>query len=293
MNLAFFYSESAARLEPRRLAAVAVLVSDIANPFFAKIIPAIEERLSAAGFVTLVGNTSEDRAKEERILKTLREFPPRGILMCPSLRPEGVASTPLGLAGRLPAVAFARPVTGLDYAGVNYALGAELAVDHLYQIGHRKIAFVGGNPNAATGQERLGGYRQALARWGLPVDPRWVVACAPNRAGGQRSLEPLLQLEDPPTAAVCFNDLVALGVMATLERSGKKPGAQFGVIGFNDVPAAAASLPRLTTVDTSPRQVGEAAAELLLRRITNRNLLLQTVVLQPRLIVRESCGMVI
>lgn len=292
MQLACFFPESVACLEPRR-AVIAVLVSEIANPFFVKVIPAIEERLAAAGFVTLFGNTSEDHAKEERILKTLQSFPPKGFLICPSLRPEDAAPTPLSLAGRLPTVAFARPVPGLDYAGVNYALGAGLAVDHFYQIGYRKIAFVGGNPHAATRQERLAGYRQALVRWGLPVDPRWVVNCAPNRAGGQQSLEALLQLEDPPTAAVCFNDLVAVGAMETLERLGKNPGARFGIIGFNDVPAAAHNRPGLTTVDISPRQLGEAAAELLLRRLGNRNFLLQTVVLQPRLIVRESCGTVI
>jgi LacI family transcriptional regulator len=269
---------------------VVLLISDLANPFFAEVIPTIEQRLAAAGFVTLVGNTAEDRAKEDRLLKTLREFPPRGVLICPALGSEGSSPGALNLTGRLPAVAFARPAAGLDYAGVDYACGAQLAVDHFYQLGHRKIAFLGGNRAAPSGRERLQGYRQALRRWGLVLDANWEVASAPTRAGGRSALEALLRLDEPPVAAICFNDLVALGVMEELQHFGQKPWAQFGVIGFNDVVAAAYSRPGLTTIDTSPRQLGEAAAELLLRRIANRDLLLQTVVLQPRLIVRESCG---
>ena len=290
MNLSLFSSESVLQLPPPRPAAVALLVSDLTNPFFAEVIPAVEQRLSAAGFVTLVGNTAEDRAQEERLLKTLRDFPPRGVLICPALGPQGAGPAALNLAGRLPAVAFARPAAGLDYAGVDYGRGAQLAVEHFYQLGQRKIAFVGGNPAAPSTQERLEGYRQALRRHGLPLEPRWVVASAPSQAGGRRALEALLQLEEPPAAAVCFNDLVALGAMEALALRGKKPGAQFGVIGFNDVAAAAHSRPRLTTIDTAPRQLGEAAAELLLKRIARRDALVQTLVLQPRLIVRESCG---
>ena len=83
---------------------------------------------------------------------------------------------------------------------------------------------------------------------------------------------------------------MALGLVQALQQAGRKPGAEFGVIGFNDVPVILDSYPLLTTVDTSPRQLGEVAAELLLRRIAKPDSLLQKVILQPRLIVRHSCG---
>jgi len=117
-----------------------------------------------------------------------------------------------------------------------------------------------------------------------------MVSSSPNRCGGYRSKACLLELENPPTAAVCFNDLVAFGLVQAIERAGRKPGAEFGVIGFNDVPVVLNSCPLLMTVDTSPRQLGEVAAELLLRRIAKPDSLLQKVILQPRLIVRDSCG---
>jgi LacI family transcriptional regulator len=82
---------------------------------------------------------------------------------------------------------------------------------------------------------------------------------------------------------------VALGVLKALQLSGVKVGADFGVVGFNNIPDAAQSFPGLTTIDTSPRELGETAAELLIRRIEKRDSPIQTVILQPKLIVRESC----
>jgi len=332
-----------------------LIVSDISNPFFAEIIPAIEERLGVEGFVVFVGNTSEDRKKEERLLAKIREFPPDGVLICPALGDvESSGGTPT-LAGRLPIVAFARRAPGLDYAGVDNAQGAQLAVEHLYQLGYQRIAFIGGNPNSSAGQERVEGYQRALTRSGLQFDPLLVIASAPTRRGGYDSVQRLLQIEDRPTAALCFNDVVALGVIdaiqervegyrkaliqcglefdpllvipsaptrrggfdsvqrllqiadrpaaalcfndvvalgviEALQLAGIKVGSGFGVVGFNNIPDAAYSFPGLTTVDTSPRLLGETAAELLLKRIEQPDSPTRTVILQPRLIIRQSCA---
>jgi len=289
MNLTYFHDEPVAIFETPRADAIGLIVSDITNPFFAEVIPAIEKRLEDDGFVTLVGNTSENRTKEVCLVKKMREFPTDGILICPALGSGSSAGAP-SLAGRLPIVAFARRAPGLDYAGVDNAKGAQLAVEHLYQRGHQRIAFIGGNPKASTGQERIEGYQRALTRLGLQFDPLLVFPSDPNRPGGRDSVQRLLQMESRPTAALCFNDAVALGVIEAIQRSGLKIGADFGVVGFNDVSGAADSSPALTTIDTAPRQLGETAAELLLRRIAKPDSLVQTAILKPRLIVRESCG---
>ena len=169
-RLGYIYHSGAASLRTQQSSAVGLIVSDITSPFFAEASVAIEERLAAANYVTLLGNTSENRAKEDRVLKTMREFPARGILICPAL--EGNASGGASaLAGRIPIVAFARRTSGLDYAGVDNAQGAQLAVEHLYQFGYRRIAFIGGNPNSSASQERVEGYQRALTRSGLPFDP--------------------------------------------------------------------------------------------------------------------------
>ena len=288
-RLGYVYHRGAASLRTQRSHAIGLVVSDITNPFFAEVIVAIEERLAAAHFVTLLGNTSEHRVKEERLLKTMREFPAEGILICQALGNESSLAAPTH-ADRLPIVAFVRRVPGLDYAGVDNAQGAQLAVEHLYQLGHRRIAFIGGIPEAATGQERIKGYERALRRSDLRFDPLLVVPSAPNRRGGYDSVQKLLQMRNRPTAALCFNDVVALGVIEAIQHSGLNAGADFGVIGFNNIPDAAQSLPGLTTVDTSPRELGETAAELLLKRIEKPDSPIQMIILQPKLIVRESCG---
>src|SRR5438132_11063372 len=106
-------------LENSRSHTVALIVSDITNPFFAEIIPAIEERLGIDGFVVFVGNSSEDRRREERLLAKIREFPPDGILICPALGDVESSWGSPTLAGRLPIVAFARRPPGLDYAAID------------------------------------------------------------------------------------------------------------------------------------------------------------------------------
>ncbi len=286
-RLGYVYHRGAASLRTQKSRAVGLIVSDITNPFFAEVIVAIEERLASARLVTLLGNTSEDHAKETRLLNTMSEFPADGILICPALgRGNSTATT----VTQLPTVAFARRLHGLDYAGVDNARGSCLAVEHLARLGHVRIAFVGGNPQTTTGQERIEGYQHALRTLGLQFDPLLVISCAPTRRGGSNGVQRLLQLVNPPSAAVCYNDVVALGAIEALQSAGVRPGKEFGVVGFNNVPEAAQSLPGLTTVDTSPHELGRTAADLLLKRIEQRNSPIRTVILQPRLIVRQSCG---
>jgi LacI family transcriptional regulator len=286
-RLGYIYHRGAASLRTQQSHAVGLIVSDITNPFFAEVIVAIEERLASANLVTLLGNTSEDGAKETRLLKTMTEFPADGILLCSALgRTESREIT----SNHVPVVAFVRRVQGLDYAGVDNIQGSILAIEHLATLGNRRIAFIGGNPKTTAGQERMEGYERALNRLAIPFDPELVILCTPTRRGGSKGLQQLLTLANPPTAAVCYNDVVALGAMEALQNAGIRPGKDFGVVGFNNVPDAAQSLPGLTTVDTSARELGRTAAELLLKRIEQPNSLIRTVILQPGLIVRQSCG---
>jgi LacI family transcriptional regulator len=267
--------------------AVGLLVPDITDPLFAELIPAIEERLGAENFMTIVGNTAENPDKEERLLRKMQEFPPDGVLICPVVGSQFLTRIRYSAGG--PAiVAFRRRALGLDYVGVDEAEGAQLAVEHLYQVGHRRIAFIGGDPNASTGRERIEGYQLALTPLGLRFDAGLLIPSAPTRRGGHDSVERLLRMENRPTAAVCFNDVVALGVIKALQLSDLKVGVDFGVVGFNNTPDAAQSLPSVTSIDTLPRRLGETAAELLIRRIEKRDSTIQTVILRPRLIVRES-----
>lgn len=285
-ELGYVYNRAAASLRTQRSHAIGLIVSDIANPFFAEVIIAIERRLDLAGYVTLLGNTSEAPEKEDRVWKTMHEFPAAGLLICPTLRP---ANAP-GLVPGVPTVAFARVLSGVDFVGTDNAAGAEMAVRHLRSIGHRRIAFLGGDPRRSTGRERYCGYVAALQSFGQTVDESLVIPTPPNRAGGREGLDRLLGQAEAPTAALCFNDVVALGAIEALYRHHKTPGVNFGIVGFNNVAEAAQSHPGLTTIDTSPGNLGEAAADLLLQRIAAPEAPVRRIILEPRLIVRASCG---
>ena len=284
-RLGYVYHRGAANLRTQQSHAIGLIVSDITNPFFSEVIVAIEERLASAGLVTLLGNTSEDGAKETRLLKTMTEFPADGILLC-----SAIGRTDSREITHTPTVAFARRVHGLDYVGVDNAQGSILAIEHLVKLGNGRIALIGGNPQTTAGQERMEGYERALNQLAIPFDPELIVPCTPTRRGGSKGLQQLLTLASPPTAAVCYNHVVALGAMEALQNAGIRPGKDFGVVGFNNVPDAAQSLPGLTTIDTSARELGRTAAELLLKRIEQPNSPIRTVILQPRLVVRQSCG---
>jgi LacI family transcriptional regulator, galactose operon repressor len=289
-KLGYVYHRGAASLRRQHSHAIGLIVSDITNPFFAEIIVAIEERLAEAGFVTLLGNTSEKQSKEERLLRTMQEFPADGILICPTLVGEPLKRTP-NLGEVFPVVAIARQVPGLDYVGNDNAQGASLAIEHLFRIGHRRIAFLGADPNlAVVVDDRLKGYQQAFSQLQLKFDPLLVLSTDLNRRGGFDGVQKLMKAKNPPSAVLCFNDVVALGAMEGLQRLGLKPGVDIGIVGFNNIPDAAQCVPGLTTIDNSPRQLGESAAELLLKRIEQRVAPIRTLVLQPQLVVRESCG---
>jgi LacI family transcriptional regulator len=285
-ELGYVYNRAAASLRTQRSHAIGLIVSDIANPFFAEVIVAIERRLDQAGYVTLLGNTSEDPKKEDRVWRTMHEFPADGLLICPTLRSD---SEPAPAPG-VPTVAFARFLPGVDFVGADNAAGAEIAVKHLRSIGHRRIAFLGGDPRRSTGRERYRGYVAALQSFGQAVDESLVAPTLPNRAGGREGLSRLLAQREAPTAALCFNDVVAFGAIDALYQHRKIPGVNFGIVGFNNVAEAAQSHPGLTTIDTSPANLGEAAADLLLQRMAAPEAPIRRIILEPRLIVRASCG---
>jgi LacI family transcriptional regulator len=124
----------------------------------------------------------------------------------------------------------------------------------------------------------------------VKFDPLLVVPSDLNRRSGIDGVQKLIKAKNPATAVLCFNDVVALGAMEGIQRLGRKPGVGFGIVGFNNIPDAAQCIPGLTTIENSPRQLGESAAELLLKRIEQRGAFIRTLILQPQLIVRESCG---
>ena len=165
-----------------------------------------------------------------------------------------------------------------------------LAAEHLIRLGHKRIAFVGGGRRASPARDRGVGYRETLARYGLPVGP--IVNCLPTREEGARAVGTLLRgKRDDPTAVLCYNDVCAFGVLLGLADRGLTAGRDCAVIGFDDI-AEAALLPagpddRRDRRAPDRRGGGQSAAPPHQGAERRRR---RASILPPRLIIRSSCG---
>ena len=287
--LGYVYNRGAANLRASRTNTVGLLVCAISTPFFAELTAGIDQVLDAAGLSTFLVNTGESPEKQERSLQRMREHNVDGLIICP------VAGSCPDLVERmrrwnLPMVQALRYVSAHDgdYAGSDYRLGMEIITEHLIRLGHRRIALVGGDLVHSAVTDRRIGFTAAMQRHGL--SPDLIVKTPLHRRAGAEAVCALLDRSDPPTAAIGFNDIVAFGMMLGLTDRGLEPGRDFAVAGFDDVQEAALSRPALTTVSTLPFDIGQAAAELLLRRIAKPHGPPERVILPTRLVIRESCG---
>ena len=289
VRLGYVYDRGAATLRTGESNTIGVIIGDISNAFFGDLVYGVDRVLCDAGKISFLLNTREDVGRQDVLLTRLREQGVDGIILCPT--PGTDAALIARFAGwRLPLVQMLRAVPGSvgDMVSVDYQSGVEAICEHLVRLGHRRIAFVGGNLDHSATAQRLRGFETALTRHGL--DARLVVRCPPDRRSGRHAVGKLLGQEAPPSAALCFNDIVAFGVIAGLRARGIEPGADFAVTGFDDVDEATESWPPLTTVTTHPRLIGEEAGRLLLRRIADPDGPAERVILPTRLVIRQSCG---
>ncbi len=288
-TLGYVYNRSAASLRTARTNMIGVGFHDITNPYFAELLAAIEEKMAAKGHSLLLGVYGEDVRRQERVLTTFREYRPDGIIACPAGGTDAEAYRSLIEAG-IPVVQISREIEGegLDFVGSDDVRGMEMAVRHLHGLGHRRIALIGGNDRISTGRARRLGYRTTLAALGLSVEPQLVIEGFGTRDTGFVGIQALLALPEPPTAAVCFNDLAAFGAMLGLRHGGREAGRDFALIGCDDVSEAAQWYPGLTTIRNHQDEMGAKAAELLIERITDPMRAPRRILIEPTLVVRGS-----
>jgi LacI family transcriptional regulator len=289
-SLGYVYDRAAANLRARHTYTVGLVVCEITNPFYAELTAGMDDALDRAGWVAFLANTGESPARQDRFIERMREHRVDGLLLSPA---EG---TDPDLVERLrsfgiPVVQVLRRLgrPGNDHVGADFRLGMKLASEHLIRLGHRRIAFIGGGRHASPARDRALAYRETLSRHGLVVGP--IVDCLPTREEGERAVANLMRGgSGDPTAIICHNDICAIGVLVGLRDRGLLAGRDCAVIGFDNIPEAAHSRPALTTIDIGARQIGEEAANLLLKRIKAPSDPPESIVLPPRLVIRSSCG---
>jgi LacI family transcriptional regulator len=287
-QLGYRVNGMARALKTRRSLAIGMLVPDITNPFFPPVVRGAEDALATAGYSLVLANTDNDERKGGRQVRTMLESRVDGLLLA-TARSHDPLVAELS-AGPVPVVLVNRTVErGRVFAVVpDDHTGATLAVEHLHELGHRRVGHVAGPSATSTGARRRAGFGGAARSLGLRVVV--VEAAQFTEAEGERTAAALLAARPRPTAIVAANDLLALGVLDVAARLRLACPADLSVVGFNDMPYADRLQPPLTTVRVAEYDLGYRAASLLLARIDQPERRPETILIAPELVVRRSTG---
>ena len=268
-ELGFVRNESARHLRAGGSRLIGYLVLDAANPFFTDVARGVEEAARAAGLAVFLCNSNNNLVREREYLDLLLEQRVRGVLVTP-VDPDSERLAALPRLG-LPVVLVDR-TGGADWCSVSVddEVGGHLAVTHLVESGHRRIAFVGGPDSLGQVRDRLAGARRAVREAGLPPDALTVIASsaltvAEGRRAGQRLVG--LPAAHRPTAAFCANDLLALGLLQEMTRQEILVPQELAIVGYDDIEFAAAAAVPLTSVRQPRHLIGRTAAELLAEEV--------------------------
>ena len=289
--LGYIYNRRAASLRTRRSGIVGVCVHDIMNPFFAEILRSIETELDRSRQTFLLSNHYDELEKQRLFIDTLLQLGADGLILSPAIGTPREDITAL-VANGMPIVLIAREVEGADvpiFRGDD-AWGISLATNHLISLGHTRIAMIGGTDQTSTGRDRHRGYLNAMGKAGLTVEPEWRIAGPRTKQGGFEAAPQFLALKNRPTAVVCWNDLVAIGLMNGISRAGLTPGIDVSVTGYDDLEEASIATPALTTVWNGQREVGRRAARALLDQLNDAEAHGGQELIHPELRIRQSTG---
>jgi LacI family transcriptional regulator len=275
-------------LRTRRSHTIGVIIPDLNNPLFPPIVRGLEDRLAAAGYVALIGNTDGDYERERIVFEQMRARHVDGFVLAtaqlrnPLLAEAARAELPVVLMNRM-AEDYSFPSVSVDNNR-----GVRMAIAHLVKLGHRRIAHIAGPQEVSTGVTRHQGFLEGMKTADLEVDPDLVVfASGYTIEEGIRCSKELLARGNGWTAVAAANDMLAVGCYEVLEASGLHCPEDISVVGFNDMPFIDRLRPPLTTVRFPHYQVGTEAAQLLLERIAG-HVAVKVLYLAPELIVRGS-----
>ncbi|MDI2129399.1 LacI family DNA-binding transcriptional regulator [Yinghuangia seranimata] len=290
-RLGYVRSDTARQLRAGQSRIVAMLVLDLANPFFAEVAKGAERALRDADLGVMVCNSAGSTSEESEYLSLFAEQRVRGVLVTPA-DTSGRAVETLRSRG-IPFVLVDRSLPADQGCSVSIddVLGGSMAVRHLLSAGHRRIAYVGGPMHLAQVRDRYAGGLEAVREAGLgddaflPLDSDRLDVSAGRDAGAR-----LLGLAPRPTAVFCANDLLALGVLQSLYAAGVRVPHDIALVGYDDIEFAAAAAVPLTSVRQPAARIGRTAAELLLQETDGAEAAHthQRIVLQPELVVRDS-----
>jgi len=284
-ELGFIPNPIARGLAGGRTLSVGVVTQAIDSPFYGVALRGIEEELSQAGYSPLFVSGHWNAEEERRCVEVLRSRRVDGMILLTGILSDEALRN---LAKTMPVVITGRTLTapGLYALDFNNFEGARLATHHLLSLGHRKIAFISGDPIHPDAAERLRGYRAALEAAGVRYKPALVMPGKYFEGSGLMAVERLIDSGEPFTAIFSANDQMAFGAALALHRRGLRVPDDISLVGFDDLAGAEHSIPPLTTIHQAAHELGRLAAVSLLQLLSGQTP--DGTLPEPRLIARAS-----
>lgn len=280
---------AAKSLRTTRSQRIILTVPDISNPFFSAVIRGAEETAQAAGYSILIGDTRHDSGREEYYAKMLSRREADGMIFLGHRLAPTAASIVARLGSEAPIVNGCEYEPDLNVSSVHIAnaVAAAEAMQHLYDLGHRRIGVITGPLLSPLSRDRLGGVQGAAAGRGLWQD---ILVRTGDFSvdSGEALAKALLNEDRPPTAIFCFSDEMAIGAVVALRERGLDCPGDVSVIGFDDIRLARAYQPALTTISQPKEQIGRKTVEILLAILAGEADGGASITLPHELIVRAS-----
>lgn len=289
-RLGYAPNSAGKQLRTQRSGKLLVIVPDISNPFYSRVVQSIEDAAQGEGYAVLLGDTQRDRKREERYLLMLRRREAEGLIVLGHGLPvSAVDISDEMLKKGTPIVSSCELTDRPSIPGVhiNNRAAASDAMAHLYSLGHRRMGIVTGPMGSRISRERLRGVSTRARAQGGRED---VVVLNGDFTieSGEQCAERLLSRPEAPSAMFCFNDQMAIGAMNVARRRGLRVPEDVSIVGFDDIAFARCTNPPLTTIAQPVREMGEETVRLILGIVRGQAPAPASVVLPHTLIVRES-----
>ncbi len=275
----------------RQTNTLALILSDITNPFWTTIARGVEDTAAENGFHVILGNTDENADKEAQYITLLLQRRVDGIIIAPTTNDKDRLQA--FKRQDVPCVLIDRRVDGFksDIVLADSRAGARRLTQHLIGLGHCRIAMLTGPSAIYTARERMEGYAEALRRAHIPKADGLILQGRYKQESGYTLVKELLTRDPRPTAILAANNFLALGALQALRKARLRVPEEMALVGFDDIPEAALITPSLTVVSQPAYDMGVAAARLLLERLSGKRRGKPCeIILETQLIIRQSCG---
>src|SRR5215203_3089297 len=270
-DLGYVPSRLARGLIRQKTGTLALIVPDVANPFFTLIVRGAEDAARRAGYRMILCDTRSDLTIEGEVIEEMIAHRVEGIAIAPvSDRSKGHLQRLAKFGLQFVLIDRTVPDVDCDVVIGDSAGGARRLVDHLISLGHRRIGFIVESDDVSTARDRHRGYVEGLQAAGLPLDDDLIVRSSVDPGGGRDGLRRLLELAKPPTAVFTVNNLVALGALEAVRESGLDVPDDVALVCFDDIEYASRMYPFLTVMAQPAETLGTLATQLLLDRIEGR-----------------------